>query len=232
MTTERQKSIEILYAKKAGELLNETWEVEPSPDEISWPDLIVITESGAFGLEVREIYLDEARAGSAMKARESFNRKLVRDLANAYYFTNSASINVHFLGDITRRYQLVNMLAREAVQLSELEEKQLQPYDGCVFYVLRLPDQFGEYKRWSYVSDGVGWVTSIDKEVLDRAIAIKATNLPKYSERLSDIRLLLVSDRIYNSGKARLANGVTCDSRGFNNVYYLSYPEAVWQISS
>ncbi len=48
MTTKYQKSLEMIYAKKIGELLGESWKVEPSPDEISWPDLIVITELGIF----------------------------------------------------------------------------------------------------------------------------------------------------------------------------------------
>jgi hypothetical protein len=39
MTTKHQKRLEIIYAKKTGELLDELWKVEPSPDEINWPGL-------------------------------------------------------------------------------------------------------------------------------------------------------------------------------------------------
>ena len=41
MTTPRQKQREIAYATKAGELLNDSWDVAASPNEINWPDLIV-----------------------------------------------------------------------------------------------------------------------------------------------------------------------------------------------
>lgn len=232
MTTKHQKCVEIMYAKKTGELLDELWEVEPSPDEVSWPDLIVTTELGKFGLEVRELYLDELSKGSEKKAIENNNMKNINNLASAYYKTTRSSIKADFLGDIGRHDQLLNALIRGVEQLSEFEQKRLEPYNGCVIYIRRLPDQLREYKRWNYVSDKVGRVSNIDKDVIDRAIVRKAKNLPKYTKRISDVRLLLVSDRIYNSGKARLMNDIICDARGFRNVYYLSYPEAVWQLSS
>ena len=41
MTTSTQKQREIMYAIKAGELLQNTWLVEAAPDEVNWPDLLV-----------------------------------------------------------------------------------------------------------------------------------------------------------------------------------------------
>lgn len=232
MTTKHQKSLEMIYAKKTGELLDESWKVEPSPDEVSWPDLIVTAELEKFGLEVREIYLDESSKGSTNKANEKNKLKNIKNLANAYYKVKRPSIKADLLGDIGRHDQLLNAIIREVPHLSEFEQKRIEPYNGCVIYVRRLPDQSGEYKRWNYVSDKVGWVSKIDKDVIDRAIVGKAKNLPKYATKISDVRLLLVSDRIFNSGKARLEDDITCDTRGFNNVYYLSYPEAAWKLSS
>ena len=232
MTTKHQKSLEIMYAKKAGELLDESWKVEPSPDEVNWPDLIVTTELGKFGLEVREIYLDESNQGSTKKANEKNNLKNIKKLADAYYKTTCYSIKVDFLGDIGHHDQLLSVITREVPQLSKFEQKRIEPYNGCVIYIRRLPDQFGEYKRWNYVSDKVGWVSNIDKNILERAIDGKAKNLPKYAKKISDVRLFLVSSRIFNSGNARLANDISCDTCGFNNVYYLSYPEAAWKLSS
>lgn len=232
MTTKHQKCDEIMYAKKTGELLNELWKVEPSPDEISWPDLIVTTELGKFGLEVRELYLDESSNGSGKKAIENNNMKNINNLANAYYKTTHSSIKAGFWGDIGRHDQLLNALIRGVEQLSEFEQKRLEPYNGCVIHIRRLPDQRGEYKIWNYVSDKVGWVSKIDQKVIEMAIVEKAKNLPKYAKKISDVRLLLVSDRIFNSGKARIANDIICDACGFNKVYYLSFPEEVWPVSS
>lgn len=232
MTTKHQKCNEIIYAEKTGELLDELWEVEASPDEASWPDLIVTTELGKFGLEVRELYLDESNKGSAKKAIENNNMKNINNLANAYYKTTRSSIKADFSGDIGHHDQLLNTLIKGVEQLSEFEQKRLEPYNGCVIYIQRLPDQLGEYKRWDYVSDKVGWVSKIDQKVIVMAIAEKAKNLSKYAKKISDIRLLLVSDRIFNSGKAHIAHDIICDACGFNKVYYLSYPVEVWQINS
>ena len=232
MTTKHQKSLEIIYAMKTGELLDELWKVEPSPDEINWPDLIVTTELGKFGLEVREIYLDESSKGSIKKAYEKNNLKSIKNLADAYYKTNCFSIKADLLGDIGHHDHLLNAILREVPQLSEFEQKRIEPYNGCVIYVRRLPDYLGEYKRWNYVSDKVGWVSNINKDVIDKVIVGKAKNLPKYATNISDVRLLLVSGRIFNSGKARLEDEIISDTCGFNEVYYLSYPEAVWKLSS
>ncbi|MEX2493895.1 MAG: hypothetical protein WD425_19300 [Nitrospirales bacterium] len=232
MTTQNQKSLELIYAKEAGVLLDESWEVEPSPDEVNWPDLMVTTELGEFGLEVREIYLDESSKGSTKKANENKNLKKIQKLADAYYKANYSSIKADLLGDIGHHDKLLNVIAMEVPQLSEFEQKRIEPYDGCVIYFLRLPDQLGKYKRWNYVSDKVGWVSGIDKDIIDRAIVGKAKNLPKYAKNISDVRLLLVSNMQFNSGKALLEGNMTCDTLGFNIVYYLSYPEAAWKLNS
>ncbi len=235
MTTQHQKSLELIYAKTTGELLDESWKVELSPDEVSWPDLIVTTELGKFGLEVREIYLDESSKGSIQKAKEKNNLKNIKKLADAYYKANyfsCPSIKVDLLGDIGHHDKLLNAIRREMPQPSERELKRIEPYNGCVLYVRRLPDRFGEYKKWNYVSDKVGWMSNIDKDLIDRAIDGKSRNLQKYEKNISDVRLLLVSDKIFNSGKARLEDDITCDTHGFNNVYYLSYPDAARKLSS
>lgn len=229
MTTKHQKDDEKIYAEKTSELLHESWKVEPSPGEVGWPDLIVTTESERFGLEVREIYLDESSRGSTKKANEQNNLQKINKLAKDYYKKTRSSIMVDFLGDIRHHNQLLNTIISEVGQLSESEQKRIEPYRGCEIYILRLPDHLGEYKRWNYISDKVGWVRNIDKDFIERFIVEKAKKLSKYKEKISDVRLLLVSNRIFNSGKARLANDMICDPHGFNKVYYLSYPETAWQ---
>lgn len=222
----------MIYAKKASDLLGESWKVEPSPDEVSWPDLLVTAENGEFGLEVREIYLDETKRGSIKKANENSNLQIIQKLANTYYKSNSHPIKTSLLGNITHHDRMLCTITSTVPQLSELEQKRIEPYGGCIIYIRRLPDHLGEYKRWDYVSDKVGWVSNVNKEVIDRAISLKAKKLSKYETNLSDIRLLLVSDRIFNSGKAWMADNITFDNHGFKIVYYLSYPESVRELSS
>ncbi len=232
MTTQLQKLLEIAYAIKTGELLEESWQVEASPDEVNWPDLIVRAASGVFGLEVREIYIDETKNGSAKKAREAHNRGLIAELAKTYYESPCIPIKANLLGDIGRQKLLLSVLKDEAVHLSVFDQVRLEPYDGCVAYLTRLPDQFQGYRRWSYLNDVVGWVATLDKDFLQSAIVQKAKKLVKYRSQISDVRLLIVSDRIYNSGKAFLTSETQCNANGFTSVYYLSYPEAVWTIAS
>lgn len=232
MTTQQQKELELIYARKAGDLLNESWKVESSPDEVSWPDLIVTTESGKFGLEVREIYLDESAKGSDKKANEKNNLKKIKKLADSYYKANCSSIKADLLGDISHHDELMNVIICEAPQLSEFEQRRIEPYSDCVVYIRKLPDRLGEYKRWRYVSDKLSWVSNIDKVLIDKAINGKAKNLPKYVKNISEVSLLLASDRVFNSGRVRFVDGIKCNSQGFKDVYYLSYPESAWKLGS
>lgn len=124
------------------------------------------------------------------------------------------------------------MLSDEASHLSVFDQVRLEPYDGCVAYITRLPEQFQNYHRWTYIDDQVGWIASLDKGLLERVITQKAKKLVKYRSQISDVRLLIVSNRIYNSGKASLTSEMLCNAYGFTSVYYLSYPETVWTIAS
>ncbi|MGH6975821.1 MAG: hypothetical protein ACREED_02225, partial [Stellaceae bacterium] len=44
---------------------------------------------------------------------------------------------------------------------------------------------------------------------------------------LNDIRLLVVANRIMNSGKLSLQGRPAFDVQGFQVVYFLSYPESI-----
>jgi hypothetical protein len=62
-----------------------------------------------------------------------------------------------------------------------------------------------------------------------KAIEIKSKKLPGYKQcsGLDDIRLLIVANRIFNSGKLVLMKPAALDTRGFHVVYFFSYPESV-----
>jgi len=230
MTRKAQKCVEKIYAEETGKLLDESWKVDFSPNETEWPDLCVTTGSRTFGLEVRELFPDELAKGSTKKANEQNNLKNIQKLANDYYKKNSIPVKVDLLGNIGQEDQLLSAITGVVSQLSEFQQERLELHTGCVIYVRRLPVQLGQYKRWRYVTDKVGWVRNIGKDLIDRAVEEKAKNISRYVKNMDDIRLLLVSNRIFNSGKCRLAKNIICDTRGFKKIYYLSYPEKVWQL--
>jgi hypothetical protein len=57
-----------------------------------------------------------------------------------------------------------------------------------VAYITRLPEQFQNYHRWTYIDDQVGWIASLDKGLLERVITQKAKKLVKYRSQISDVK--------------------------------------------
>jgi len=230
VTRKQQKNCEIAYAEKAGELLGEQWKIDAPPEEENWPDLLVTTSLHQIGLEVTEIYLDETRKGSQKKAYESKNQKAIETFADSYYDAGGSPVSIQFLGNLDRHNLLPERIIEEVSQLAELERKRIEIARDCVVSILKLPSCSGEYRRWVYVSDRVGYVGRVDKFSFDKVIEKKAKNLPKYTANVSEVALLMVSNRIFNSGKFRLDGSTLCDPRGFCSVFYLSYPEEAWRL--
>lgn len=231
MTRPSKKDIEIYFAKTTAKLLDKLWDVRASEDEGDWPDLIVKTKLKEFGLEVREIYIDELRKGSEKKGLEAKSRSVIKQLANSYYKSSKIPIKVENRGDISRLENLLDAIKEAVPALERDERKELIIYNGCVVYIQRLPNSFGEYRRWSYLSDTNGWVGKFDNIKIQNFIESKSAKLPKYKKHISDVRLLLVSNRVSNSGKADIEHSFNCNRHGFNAVYYLSYPIGARKLS-
>jgi hypothetical protein len=231
MTTNSQKNIEESYALKLAELLNENWKVENAPDEISWPDLLVDGHGPNFGLEVREIYSDESRKGSPKRAKESSHIKQVKLICERYYKISSTPIIVKFLGCIKDVEKIIDCIS--AIEsLDDFQQVKLEPYFGSLIFVTKLPDSCIKYDRWIYVSDKVGWVSKLNLNIIESKILEKAVKLPKYSEHLNDVRLLLVCNSLLNSGKYQIPDVSELDTQGFTKVYVLKYPDSLSVIGS
>lgn len=90
--------------------------------------------------------------------------------------------------------------------------------------------------HWHGTNDRIGWVDTNPVRYIADMIAEKAVNLIRYKESasLDDIRLLLVADRIMNSGKIKFDGEVqpALDPCGFKAVYFLSYPEEITPFES
>ncbi len=78
------------------------------------------------------------------------------------------------------------------------------------------------------MNDQVGFVDRRPHGIIAAAIAKKASSLPRYQDAAGrDVRLLLVADRISNSGKLALDEDTQFEFHGFRAVYLFPYPENV-----
>jgi len=78
------------------------------------------------------------------------------------------------------------------------------------------------------MSDRTGWVDNKrSKNIIQKAIKEKSEKINKYQSeaKLNDIRLLIVANRRYDSGKLELKNDdFRPDLHGFRSVYFFPYP--------
>jgi hypothetical protein len=230
MTTDSKKNIEKAYASKLSELLRQKWQIDGAPDEACWPDLLIGSNGVDFGLEVREIYSDEMRKGSPKRATESRNIQRIKLICKKYYEISSIPIKVNFLGNIESSKRFINCLVTATKELKDFEQVRLEPDRGSVVFVTKLPVSCVNYSHWTYVSDKVGWVSELDQKTIESKILEKAAKLPKYSENINDVRLLLVHNSLFNSGKFNIPKDNTLQTLGFKKIYILSYPDKVYVI--
>ena len=81
---------------------------------------------------------------------------------------------------------------------------------------------------WICVNDRVGWVNRKPEQILNDAIKRKSKHLSNYKKHAgSDVRLLLVADCVFNSGKLELEEELDLDRKGFRVVYLYTRPQTV-----
>lgn len=218
---DRQKKEEEYWACQAALKLGERWEL--APREV--PDFGVVSSAGEFGLEVTECHIGpDSSKGSIMRAAEGKNRKLLETARRKYERDSGVCLNLKYLGP-------VNDLAMEELvdALQDTSLERLEVFANSVEIVFASGKAWVHpttKPNWILIRDRVGWVSQ-SGEFLQREIDKKARKLSKYREAYSDIRLLVVSNRILNSGKLLLEEGFRPDLRGFDAVYFFSYPDCV-----
>jgi hypothetical protein len=225
MTKRRQKIEERLFAERAIALLGENWTIRETDNEREWPDLLIETATGPFGLEVRKIYIDEAPRGSPKRGAESSGVRLLREVAGLYYAEGAPPARVQFYGRPGDPAILAGDLTSMIPSMQIWERKKVIYDSQRWMHVCRLPAKCAEFRRWDIVSDSVGWVGVIDSSVVQRAIQGKSAKVARYKVHIEDVRLLLVSDRTRNSGKQRFADSPCISGAGFNQIYLLSFPD-------
>jgi hypothetical protein len=86
-------------------------------------------------------------------------------------------------------------------------------------FMRALPDTFGHYTEWQWVSDAIGWVRNVDAETISDRVRKKASKLPQYRQKVNRVLLLIVADRTRASGMFTFPDTVTVQSAGFDEVH-------------
>lgn len=220
---------ERIYAEKAIELLAVDWTLQDIPEPL---DFEVRTENFRFGLEVRNVFAGgEETYGSPRRRKESINGRLIRSLAERYYAVGGRPITAQFLGKVAdvNVNQVAQQLLVASAPLQSWERTTL--HIGKVKVILTaLPSSAGRYLRWMVVSDRVGWARKVTCEELQAAIDRKKENLSLYRAKYPEIDLLLVADRLLNSGRLLQDEEIIVNNPGFRRIYFMSYPEAICRV--
>ncbi len=228
MTRSPQKEGERFFVEEAAKLLGKEWRLGPDREN---PDFIVTEGAEQFGLEVSDIFTGpQDEHGSHMKRAESETQRAVNALRREYEAKNSTPLIVKFVGDMCDENVGAILPALDAMNLSAKpfgHHETIEVDEGKAklsVYVTRALQA-----DWFCVNVRAGWVDRNPIDRIAKAIEDKAEKLPRYKKctGLDDIRLLVVANRIMNSGKLSLQKCPALDLRGFQVVYFLSYPEYV-----
>jgi len=231
MTKAVQKRRERFYAEEAARRLGEPWDFGADREH---PDFIVIDGNRKFGLEVTQIFVgSQDDAGSALKAAEAKTQRVVNKLQREYQSIENIPLTVKFVGNMEADNLATLIPALLGQDLPSKPVGHRFVHDTTIEHPtrarLRVHVTKGRRVDWYSVNDRVGFVDRNPHVVIARRIAQKAADLPRYKEAAgcADIRLLLVADRISNSGKLTLDERAQFDLHGFGNVYLFPYPENV-----
>ena len=213
------KSFEQGSAFQASLKLGEEWKLEPRES----PDFLVKTANGCFGLEVTQCQVGpRRRKGSRMREAESARQHWLNGVRADYEAQGGAPLNCKYWGDITdeAREILVDTLVAGNFA-GPVQMMRLGSGGDARLLAFETP-----HTHWEMPGDRAG-ETSRDGSYLQRVIDEKAGKLEKYREACADVRLLVVADQIYNSGRLLLEPGFQPDLRGFDAVYFFAYPLTV-----
>lgn len=218
--TQTKKDVERYHAVQVARKLGEEWTLK----DHEAPDFLVTSRHSKFGLEVTECHVGpKGKGGSQRRAQESANQKWLAGIRAEVGLHCSAQLHLRYNGERSSRAreEILNaILLAHFDQRDDFDEVRHR-FSGGSLWVYRSP-----FPAWTYLNDRVGWV-SRDGSYLQREIEAKAKKLESYRKACPDVRLLVVADRIYNSGKLELADDFSPDLCGFNAVYFVSYPMSV-----
>ena len=204
-------------------------------EERESPDFLIADESERFGMEVAQVFRDQAKvhnSGSPAKAKESRRSKFLHHIARDYYLSGGLPLNVRALlsdpGAIDRT-RLIDQIKharpsipREGVKIN---------VGRSTFYLTALPLEWGSYNRWVCVNNSVAWHGKIGPADVLPVIEQKAAHLACYRLVVPRVELLLVVDGMYASGMVGWDPAQPFPSlHGFDAIHLYFHPEGPLRI--
>lgn len=230
MREDRKKARERRYAEAAARMLGTDWRL----GERETPDFLVVDGERTFGLEVSSVFVGDAdEHGNVARRREGALVGLLEQARREYEDSGGVSLRVKVSG----RYSCADM--GDLVVRLRQQDLDKVPLGHSVRFDLTETVKIHATRAfrpdWLDVETRVGWVVPDSGCLIQRAIDAKADLLSAYRvEAGEDIRLLLVADRHLNSGRIKAGPDTHVETRGFDVVYFISFPEPpirFWQVS-
>ena len=240
---------ERIYVEKAADHLNLAWEIGQDREI---PDFLISEGNHQFGLEVTEIFVGKEEKGSESKSRESKIQKTIDSYRRKYEAKRKDLLKVNISGIVSKDLIVVNdeVVIKDGVVIKEKMEKLLdillkQPFDSMeigqkVKFSLGGRSRASVTKsyssRWNSLDYKIGFVNHRPEHAIENRIVEKSKRLEAYINNVgSDVRLLIVANCLNNSGKLQFAEQnekPNFSTRGFNAVYFLSYPDSTIELNA
>ena len=228
MTRSVQKQHERFFVEQAICSLGVDWTIHAERDPL---DFIIADGNHLFGLEVADIFVGhQNKNGSSVKKSESYRQKQLNNIRSEYEGNTDIKLCVKFLGCLTTKN--LEKVVPNLIALN-LAEKPMA-YQTCVEIQNGLEAPLKLYvtktsrSEWFMMSDRVGFVAPNSDEIIAREIESKSNKILQYmSIAGNDVRLLLVANRLQNSGKLGCMTNSLFDFHGFTEIYFYPYPEKV-----
>ncbi|MCF8468877.1 MAG: hypothetical protein K9G33_15865 [Sneathiella sp.] len=238
MTTDRQKREEKFYVERAAELLNQTWCIQKHTES---PDFLIKDDHGCFGLEVTNIFKgDTTERGSVQKGPENQRGKKLSEFQKEYEEKTETKIHLRIYiqeylweknGTIKDEYfrEILKILYDMKLPSKDYGYSENTKLDDGTFFQITKGDRL----PWKLINDSGGWVGTAPEDQIIRVINKKAQKLCKYRTNSDqrDIRLLIVAERLKNSGKLLFQENYEICLGGFTKVYLLSHPDQIVELS-
>lgn len=206
------------------------------------PDFLLSVGTRIVGVELVQVFADQELKRSKMRERESRRLSWLGELAEDYYNSGGTPAHVQLQfepsffasigGNIPAelRDRVVKRLRARIARMKEgatLTSRVRGRHQALLatLWLRKLPGNFGRYTRWRLANDAVGWARRLRPEHVASLIAKKASLLPEYRRRTSDVVLVVVADKFLVSGMI-IWNGERLPATAFEAVYLLHYPEA------